>query len=317
MSASDLVLAGGAPAARARVRVPATSANLGCGFDCLGLALTLYNEFSFEVAPELSFEGCEARFANDRNLAYTTWRRTLRSLADESRGSAALLDPGALHLSTSSHVPLSGGLGSSSTCIVAGIVAAYAMAGVALTREELLDRATRAEGHPDNVAPASLGGLTCSFIAPEGQVVSLESSVDERWRFVALSPAYEVRTSEARRVLPPSVPLEDAVWCLGRCQGTIRALQTGDGALLRAACADRLHEPYRKALIADYEPLKELALSLGVAAFWISGSGSTMMAACLDLSVASDLCHRACALSPTLTARILKADNQGVILCEH
>lgn len=317
MSASDLILAAGAPASRARVRVPATSANLGCGFDCLGLALTLYNEFLFEAAPRLSFEGCEARFANDHHLAYTAWRRTLRSLADESQGSAALCDPAKVHLSTASQVPLSGGLGSSSTCIVAGIVAAYAMAGAALTREELLERATQAEGHPDNVAPASLGGLTCSFIAPEGQVVSLESPVDPRWRFVAVSPAYEVRTSEARRVLPPSVPLEDAVWCLGRCQGTIRALETGDGALLRAACADRLHEPYRKALIPDYEPLKELALRLGAAAFWISGSGSTMMAACLDDQTAADLCKAVRQLSPTVAARILMADNQGAVLCER
>ena len=174
MSASDLILDAGAPATRARVRVPATSANLGCGFDSLGMALTLYNEFLFEAAPQLSFEGCEARFANDHHLAYTTWRRTLRSLADESRGSAALCDPAKVHLSCASQVPLSGGLGSSSTCIVAGIVAAYAMAGVALAREELLERATRAEGHPDNVAPASLGGLTCVclYIIPWAQPFS-------------------------------------------------------------------------------------------------------------------------------------------------
>ena len=148
-------------------------------------------------------------------------------------------------------------------------------------------------------------------------MVSLENPVDKRWRFVALSPAYEVRTSEARRVLPPSVPLEDAVWCLGRCQGTIRALETGDGALLRAACTDRLHEPYRKTLIPDYEPLKELALRLGAAAFWISGSGSTMIAACLDEQTAADLCEAVRQLSPTVAAHILMADNQGVILCER
>lgn len=262
------------------VWVPATSANLGPGFDTLGLALSLGNRFTFEPAEELSFEGCEERFANEDHLAYATFRDTLAQLGVEA---------GPVRLTCDTPVPLSGGLGSSSTCIVAGIMAAMAWAGVDTDASRVLELACEREGHPDNVAPAVLGGLVTSFTGEGGEVYSTATAVSPAWRFVTICPPYEVRTEDARRALPETVPLEDAVWQLGRCGAMVRALETGDAALLGAACDDRLHEPYRRSLIPDYAAVREACLGAGASAFWISGSGSTMMAACLGDEVAAEV----------------------------
>ena len=253
-----------------RVSVPATSANLGVGFDCLGLALDLRAEFTVEAADELVVTGCEERFRGRDNLVWITYLDTCATLG---------ASPEPLAIDIQSPVPLSGGLGSSSTCVVAGVAAALARAGRGWDVPLALDLATKAEGHPDNVAPAVLGGLVSSFVRA-ADTVSTRMDVADNVRLVLMAPPYEVRTADARQVLPKQVSLETCVWQVGRAVASVRALETGNLDLLAQACDDRLHEPYRKRLIPDYDRLKAAAHEAGAAAFVISGSGSTMMAVC-------------------------------------
>lgn len=252
------------------VSVPATSANVGVGYDCLGLALDLFARFRFERADALAIDGCPERFRGADNLVWTSYLEACRQMYQRPLG---------LHVSIDSPIPLSGGLGSSSTCVVAGVIAAQLLHGHPLDQSRVLDIATIIEGHPDNVAPAVLGGLVSSFTDTR-RTRSLRFDVHDELRFVAIAPPYEVRTADARKAMPTSVPTELAVWQLGHCVACVEALRSADMELLSAACQDRLHEPHRSKLIRDYEPLRRTALAAGAAAFLISGSGSTMLAVC-------------------------------------
>ena len=250
------------------VRVPATSANVGVGFDCLGLALDLTATFLMTPAEKLEVVGCEERFRGEDNLVWQSYLDACRELG---------LDARPLHITILSPIPLSGGLGSSSACVIAGIGAAMALSPEGFDRTRALELAVKLEGHPDNVAPALLGGLVSSFV--DGDITtSTRMDVADNLRFVAVAPPYEVRTADARRVLPTEVSRDTAVWQMGRCVAVVRALETGDAELLAAACHDRLHEPYRARLIPDYDVLRATALGAGACAFMISGSGSTMIA---------------------------------------
>lgn len=287
--------------AKAVVEVPATSANLGVGFDCMGLALDLWARFSFERAHELVIDGCQERFRGRDNLAWTSFSTALAGLG---------AGPIPVHLTIDSPIPLSGGLGSSSTCVVAGIMAAQALLGRDIDREFTLDVATQIEGHPDNVAPAILGGLVSSFVK-DGETVSSRFGVAGNLRFIVIAPPYEVRTADARRVLPPTIPLQTAVWQMGRCVACVQALEDGDAGLFGRACEDRLHEPYRKDLIPDYEPLREVALSSGADAFFISGSGSSMIALADGDEAAGEVACAISAARPEMWVSRIAASEQG------
>ena len=250
------------------IRVPATTANMGPGYDVLGAALSLYADFSAELAPKLSIEGCPREFQNEDNLVIRSYKRALELCG---RG----YEP--LHLSIDTKVPIARGLGSSSTCIAAGVMAADRLHGLGLSKGEIVDICTGIEGHPDNVAPAVLGGVVAGF--SDGQRIhTIQYVPDKSWRFVTVIPDYEVRTEEARRVVKKEIALSEGIYSTGHVLGLVRALETGDEELLSASCRDILHEPYRKGLIADYERAKDIALGSGACTFFISGSGSTMMA---------------------------------------
>ena len=250
------------------VTVPATSANVGVGYDCLGLALDLPARFTFEPARELLIDGCEERFRGEDNLVWTSYLETCKNL---------LAKPIPLHITIDSPIPLSGGLGSSSTCVVAGVAAAQVFCGRGYEPQSALEAACRIEGHPDNVAPAIMGGLVSSFADAEG-THSIRFDIADNLAFVVIAPPYEVRTADARKVMPESVSTDVAVWQIGHAVAVVNALESGDAVLLARACQDKLHEPHRSALIADYEPLRRTALAAGAATFLISGSGSTMLA---------------------------------------
>lgn len=250
------------------VRVPATSANVGVGFDCLGIALDLTATFLMTPSDELVIEGCEERFRGEDNLV---WQSYLTACGELD------VEPQKLRITILSPIPLSGGLGSSSTCVIAGVAAAQILGLGAYDAEQCLVLSTRIEGHPDNVAPAIMGGLVSSFVDGD-QTTSTRMDIADNLRFVAVAPPYEVRTADARRVLPTEVPASTAVWQMGRCVAVVRALELGDAELLSKANNDKLHEPYRSKLIPDYEPLRACALEAGACAFMISGSGSTMLA---------------------------------------
>lgn len=289
------------------VRVPATSANVGVGFDCLGIALDLTATFLMTPSDELEIEGCERRFRGEDNLV---WQSYLDACARIGSG------PQPLHITILSPIPLSGGLGSSSACVIAGIGAAMALSPKGFDRARALELAVAMEGHPDNVAPALLGGLVSSFV-DEGTTTSTRMDVADNLRFVAVAPPYEVRTADARRVLPKEVSRETAVWQMGRCVAVVRALELGDAALLGAACHDRLHEPYRAKLIPDYDALREAALGAGACAYMISGSGSTMLAVADGDEVAARVADALREARPGYWLQVLPANTLGTTVEVH
>lgn len=285
-----------------RISVPATSANLGIGYDTLGMAVSLYSHFTFERADELTITGCPEEFRNANNLVYASLVDALAEWGEEPFG---------VSIDIQTEVPVARGLGSSSTCVVAGIMAAAALTGHTVTREELVAMATRVEGHPDNVAPAILGAAVCSF-TPEGRLPRcLRYDVSDRLRFVTVIPPYEVHTSEARKVVPQEVPLSTAVWQMGRVAGLTRGLETGDASLIADSNDDRLQEPYRRALIPDYDAIRETCLEGGAKTMWISGSGSTLMAVTDDTIVAKFLQVRLKERFPECETHILTCDTCG------
>ena len=177
---------------KVKVKVPATSANLGPGFDVAGLAVTLYNTFTFELIESgLEITGCPEQFCNADNMTYQAFVKGAQSCGLEFNG---------LRIECSGDVPYTRGLGSSSTCIVAGIVGAYAFKDRYDERQEILELATQIEGHPDNVAPAIFGGLTVSVMS-DG-VTTLNIPVKHDYRFVALIPPFTLSTEKSRSVLP-------------------------------------------------------------------------------------------------------------------
>lgn len=289
------------------VRVPATSANVGVGFDCLGLALDLTATFLMTPADRLEVEGCEPRFRGEDNLVWTSYLDACERLGQQAQP---------LHITILSPIPLSGGLGSSSACVIAGIGAAMALSPEGFDRARALELAVAIEGHPDNVAPALLGGLVSSFVDGE-KTTSTRMDVAGNLRFIAVAPPYEVRTADARRVLPAEVSRETAVWQMGRCVAVVRALELGDAELLSAACHDRLHEPYRAPLIPDYEPLREAALAAGACAYMISGSGSTMLAVAAGDEAAARVAAGLRAERPYFWLQVLPANTLGTTVEVH
>lgn len=289
------------------VRVPATSANVGVGFDCLGLALNLTATFLMTPAEKLEVVGCEERFRGEDNLVWQSYLDACRELGLETQS---------LHITILSPIPLSGGLGSSSACVIAGIGAAMALSPEGFDRTRALELAVGLEGHPDNVAPALLGGLVSSFV--DGDITtSTRMDVADNLRFVAVAPPYEVRTAEARRVLPTEVSRDTTVWQMGRCVAMVRALETGDAELLGAACHDKLHEPYRAKLIPDYDSLRSAALEAGACAFMISGSGSTMIAVADGDAAAANVAAAIAGTCPGYWLRTLPANILGTTVEVH
>lgn len=260
---------------RCTVRVPGSTSNLGPGFDSLGCAVSLWNDFEFEVlapgAPEVVQLGgsCRGGIPETRdNLALATARGFFGRLGQPAP---------AMSLRATIEVPNTRGLGSSSTAIVAGLVAANALMGEPMTRAELLDVAVEIEGHPDNVAPAILGGMVVSA-AYSRPLAWTKIPVHDSVQFLFIIPDYMVKTSEARGVLPKTLGYKDAIFNLSRTPLVVHALQTGDLRLLREAIRDCVHQPFRKPLFRNYDELEAGAYDAGAGGFCVSGAGPTMLA---------------------------------------
>ncbi len=249
------------------VRVPATSANLGSCFDSAGIALNLYNAFSFEKADALSFEHFETRFCNEENLAFVAYRKVCERLH---------VPHGVKITQKRIEVPVSRGLGSSATLTAAGAVAANLLHGKPLSDGELLAICTELEGHPDNVAPALFGGLCVSLI-DEGTPFSVCHKVSEAVHFTAVYPDFEVATRDARAALPHMIDRHDAIYNLSRAALLPHAFEKGDFAMLRAVTKDKLHEAYRKPLFRNIDEIEKAAYEAGAVSFIISGAGSTCL----------------------------------------
>jgi len=255
------------------VRAPATTANLGPGFDCLGLALDLWNEarFSLEgegVAVSVDGEGAGSLPADGANLVA---RAALR-VYDE----AGAPRPRGLRIACVVRVPLSSGLGSSSSAIVAGLLGGNELLGRPLGRDRLLELAATLEGHPDNVAAALLGGLTI-VVQKDERLLTRRILVPEVHVALAV-PELPFSTSAARAGLPTEVRMQDAIYNMGRIPLVVEALRTGDFDLLGQVMDDRLHQASRLRLIPGARTAWEAAQRSGAAAVAVSGSGPSLIA---------------------------------------
>ena len=252
---------------RVTIRVPATTANLGPGFDAFGCALSLYTDVTFEETEAgLEITGCDEAYAGPDNMAYTAYCAVLESLSEEIRGVKIHID---------AQIPICRGLGSSAALLVAGAMGANVLRGNKLSTQGLLNITNAMEGHPDNLAPAFFGGLTASMV-DNGLPVTVNFPLHPDWEFLALVPDFDLPTPLARSVLPTEYDRADAVYNIAHGALVLKALELGDEKLLRTAMQDRIHQPYRKKMIKDYEQIEGLIRTTG-AAFCVSGAGPTLL----------------------------------------
>ncbi len=266
-----------------KVTVPATTANLGPGFDSLGMALTMYSEFECELAEkiEVSFDGVESeKLDNKNNLVVDSMNYLFDKVGKKPVG---------YNLKIHNGIPLARGLGSSASAIVGGLLLANALVGEPLSKDEILKLATDIEGHPDNVAPALLGDLIVSTMTKENEILFRKISPFKEMRCVVFIPEYEVSTSDSRNVLPDAISMKDAVHNSSHLALLVMGFIEGDKELIGKTMDDRIHEPYRKHLIKEFDTFKDASLSAGAFSFSLSGSGSTIIAYCDD-EVSQDVC---------------------------
>ena len=266
------------------VEVPATSANLGAGYDCLGMALELANRVSLEVRNwsrggiELAVEGEGAGElpADGRNRFVQGLEAALR----EGRGD--IPKSATWRIEMFNKIPLARGLGSSAAATVGGLLAGNSLLGEALSQADLLRLATAIEGHPDNAAPALLGGFVASAVigegGTEGEVEAIRFDVPRGIRAVIFVPDLRLSTSDMRKVLPAKVPRADAVANLGRVAIGVAAMATGRRDALRFLAEDRLHEPYRASVYPQLTRLVADARAAGALGACLSGAGSAIIA---------------------------------------
>jgi homoserine kinase len=257
---------------RVHVRVPATSANLGPGFDALGLALALYNEVVAEerdgVTVTIEGEGADRLARDGGNVVARGVKLAYEAAGRAFKGCA---------LECVNRIPTARGLGSSAAAWVGGLVAGNALVGSPLSREALLGLAARAEGHPDNVAAAVFGGLTVSCVTADG-VTTVTLPVTKSLSWVVLVPEVTSATAEARALLPRSVPREDAVFNVQRVALLLASLQSAQPAALSVALEDRLHQPYRLKLFPWMPDVATAARTAGALGCVLSGAGPSLLA---------------------------------------
>lgn len=252
------------------VRVPATSANLGPGYDTLGLAFGLYNEVELALADETSVEVTgEGETRLPRDDSHLVLRSAAQLAAECGRAVSGW------RLRQVNSIPLARGMGSSSAAIVAGLVAADRLLQTHLSRPALLRLAARIEGHPDNVAPAIYGGLT--VCCANAELCSLALPAPDLRVIVAI-PDFEVSTEAARKVMPATIPYQDGVFNTAHVAMTLASFVSGQYDHLACGMHDRLHQPYRAHLVPGFQEVLEAARSAGAYGACLSGSGPTIAA---------------------------------------
>ncbi len=295
-----------------QVSVPATSANIGSGFDSCGLALSLYNTASFEEFDGIDISASDGSFApqGPGNLIYHTAAEVYRLCGKPFKG---------LKIVQTNPIPMARGLGSSSACIAAGILGANALLGKPLSADDVLTLATKIEGHPDNVAPALMGGFVVSAF-DEGKVYSLKKTIADSITFAAFIPNFKLLTEKARAALPKQITHKDAVYNLSRAALLATAFCEERYDFLPVATKDSLHQQYRLPLIAGGQELFDMIHSLGALAAFISGAGPTVLAVIDRKDTAFfDKANTALQQSSALSAFSLhkfNADNTGATVLE-
>lgn len=253
-----------------RIDAPASSANLGPGFDCLGLALNIYNTYEAELWEYDLLENAEERYRNSDNLFLQAYRKGCEAIGVNDH----------VRVRFECRIPSTRGLGSSAAFITAGVAAASALHGNALSKEKIFELITEMEGHPDNTAPCLYGGLTASAITGKNTYVTRQIETAPSLCFTVLIPDYEVDTKTARKALPQSYSRSDTAVTAARAILSLEALRTGDIRLLKQVCRDVIHEPYRAKLIHGFEEMRSLCEADTDGRLVISGSGP----ACLLIS---------------------------------
>jgi len=256
-----------------RVQVPATTANLGPGFDCLGMALELYNivelmPFAHDLAIEVSGEGAAEIDRDERNMVFQAAQRIFRQVG---------FTPGGIKIRLINQIPVARGLGSSTAAIVGGIIAANIVSGGRLTIKEMLPLAASMEGHPDNAAPAFLGGIVVS-VQSDGEIKYLKIPPPAGLRAVVAVPDFTLPTRIAREILPQQISFQDAAFNLGRVALLVAALHQGDLSLLSTAMEDRMHQFFRAALIPGVKKVVAAAKLAGARGVTLSGAGPAVIA---------------------------------------
>ena len=295
---------------KVKVRVPGTTANMGPGFDSLGLALTLYNYIEVEETDKgLSIEILDAETkeflpTDEKNLVY----KAMKYLFDK-----AGYTPKGLKIVLKSKVPVTRGLGSSSACIVGGLMCANVLLGNKFSKRELMAFATQIEGHSDNVCAAVSGGFTVSVFQKD-EIFYHSHKMDGGLKFLVLIPDYAVTTQKARNTLPGYYPKRDVSFNISHASLMVASIVSGNYDNLLCAVDDRVHEPYRKVFIDGYPKIYKKLKSYGALGTYISGSGPTLISI-VEAEDAEyfyeDITEYMKKSHPTWTVKLLDVDNEG------
>lgn len=249
------------------IKTPATSANLGAGFDTLGIAFNLYNSFQVEKSTETKLENIDEAYNNEDNLFLQAYKIACQKIGTYTP----------IHVIFDTQIPISRGLGSSASFITAGVIAASILHDETLSEEQIFQIAASIEGHPDNVAPCLHGGYCSSMKLDDTTSILKSLTLDSSWKFTALIPEFTVNTNQARNILPNTYQRSDVAHNIASAILTSQALQEGNLRLLKVSSNDRIHEPYRKTLIHDFDALKNIVTNDTSGVLLISGSGPTCL----------------------------------------
>ncbi|MBQ2870529.1 homoserine kinase [bacterium] len=263
-------------------KVPATTANIGPGFDCFGMALPIYNEITIEetVMPGTGIE--ISVISNNQDeldiMSIPTDKNNIVYKAVELLYNSIGQTPSELKITIKSDIPIAKGLGSSASVIVGGLLAANELLGRPADEAALLSIATEVEGHPDNVTPAIVGGVVISSQEEDGRVVYRKLDWPEEWKIMVCVPDYELATDIARSVIPKEIPLKDAAFNLRRSAMFVHAVSTKDEKLMKLALTDKLHQPYRMNLVPGLsEIIENLKHEEDVLGCVLSGAGPAVL----------------------------------------
>lgn len=265
------------------VKIPATTANMGPGFDCFGIALSIYNKITLEelVYPD---KGVQVNIYTEENendislLTIPTDESNIVYKAIELLYNYVGQTPPALKINIEANIPIAKGLGSSASVIVGGLLAANKLLGNPADEAALLSIANEVEGHPDNITPAFIGGFNFSSAEEDGSILYKKIDWPENWEFVLCIPDYELATQISRSVLPEKISIKDAVFNLKRSAMFIEALHKKDTELMKYALDDRIHQLYRSKLITGFDQIKQmLSETHNILGTVISGAGPSLL----------------------------------------
>lgn len=292
------------PMTSASVRIPGTTANLGSGFDTLGLAVALYNRATVGRRSDRRVEITSPIAEDARAGALAMLEEAAAAFFKKTRAPRFGVD---LHLA--GEVPIARGLGSSVTARLGCVAGLNALAGSPLDRQGLLEVVAALEGHPDNAAPAVFGGFTAAgFVGSEVRCIRVP--LPSQIRLVTLIPDFEVSTPEARKRVPQTFSKADTIHILNRASLVTAAFATGRLESLRGCFDDRIHQPYRAPLIPGMDAVLAAGVKAGAIGGWLSGSGSTLM--CLTLENPEAVATAMQRKMPKAAVHILKPDNAGL-----